>query len=160
MSTDNFASATTLSSLFGPSNPRLRFFDKKIQSDRSRLEGNGQRILVVDDEIPIADSLAEILSEHGYDALAVYDGGAAIAATREKCPDLVLCDVVMPQINGVDTAIAIRELCSHARIFLFSGQASTVDILKNARAKGHTFEVLPKPMHPDELLSRLATKRS
>jgi DNA-binding response OmpR family regulator len=139
--------------------PRL-IFEGKPQSDPPKFQGNGQRILVIDDEVNIADSLAEILSDYGYQALAFYDGHTAIAATREMCPDLVLCDVVMPRLDGVDTVLAIRELCSTARIFLFSGQASTTDILEKARAQGHWFEVLPKPIHPNELLKKLAMKNN
>jgi len=141
--------------------PRVRprvIFESKPQFDPSKFQGNGQRILVIDDEASIADSLAEILTDYGYRALAFYDGHAAIAATRERCPDLVLCDVIMPRLNGVDTVLAIRELCLSARIFLFSGQATTTDILKKARAQGHWFEVLPKPIHPNELLKKLAMK--
>ena len=116
--------------------------------------------MIIDDEASIADSLAEILSDCGYEAHAFYDGNAATAATREMCPDLVLSDVVMPRLNGVDTVLAIRELCPTTRIFLFSGQATTTDILEKARAQGHFFEVLPKPIHPNELLIKLATKNN
>jgi DNA-binding response OmpR family regulator len=143
--------------------PRERpwlIFEGKPQFDPAKFQGNGQRILVIDDETSIADSLAEILTDYGYDAVAFYDGHAAIAATQKMCPDLVLCDVVMPRLNGVDTVLAIRELCSTARIFLFSGQATTTDILEKARAQGHLFEVLPKPIHPDELLKKLAKKNN
>ncbi|HMC29584.1 MAG TPA: response regulator [Candidatus Angelobacter sp.] len=153
-------SLATPPALFCPRRPPLLVFESKPQFEPSKVQGNGQRILVIDDEASIADSLAEILSEYGYQALAFYDGHAAIAATREKCPDLVLCDVIMPQLNGVDTVLAIRELCSTARILLFSGQATTTDILEKARAQGHWFEVLPKPIHPNELLKRLATKKN
>jgi CheY-like chemotaxis protein len=62
----------------------------------------------------------------------------------------------MPKMNGVDTVLAIRELCPDARMLLFSGQAGTRDILAHARANGHEFELLPKPIHPDQLLKRLS----
>jgi DNA-binding response OmpR family regulator len=156
----NCGSVRILPSFFDESNRPFRLPGKNTMQDPSRAPGDGQKILVVDDETAIADSLAEILSDHGFEALAAYDGAAAIATAREICPDVVLCDVVMPQLNGVDTAIAIREACPRARIFLFSGQAGTIDILKNARAQGHSFEVLAKPMHPDELLGRIFKKRN
>src|SRR5438270_1605154 len=132
------------------------FLDKKFplritgitpRPESLKTQGSGQRILVVDDEISIADSLAEILSECGYDALALYDGHSAIAATREKCPDTVICDVLMPKLNGIATGTAIRELCPHVRILLFSGQYGTADIIKAARDQGQWFELLPKPIH-------------
>jgi CheY-like chemotaxis protein len=61
----------------------------------------------------------------------------------------------MPQIDGVETAIAIRKYLPKARIVLFSGQSATVEILERARALGHDFELLPKPIHPTELLKHL-----
>jgi DNA-binding response OmpR family regulator len=152
--------AATPPPFFSPRKQPLLVFEGKPQFNPSQFGGNGQRILIIDDEATIADSLAEILNDYGYKALAFYDGPAAITATREQCPDLVLCDVIMPRLNGVDTVLAIQEICSTARILLFSGQVSTTDILEKARANGHFFEVLPKPIHPDELLKRLATKNN
>jgi DNA-binding NtrC family response regulator len=114
-----------------------------------------KRVLVVDDEIYVADSLTEILANHGYDAFACYNGHAAIESVQEQCPDFVISDVVMPKLNGVDTVLAIQKICPVARIILFSGQAGTANILEQARAKGHIFELLPKPIHPEQLLKRL-----
>jgi CheY-like chemotaxis protein len=156
---DNLGSANIFSSLHGGKKAPLRITGIKGHPGPSMTQGNGQRVLVVDDEMIIADSLAEILSDHGYNALALYKGHAAVAAARERCPDIVICDVVMPQFNGVDTGKAIRELCPHTRILLFSGQAGITDILKGAREEGHLFEVLGKPIHPNELLKRLALRR-
>ena len=66
----------------------------------------------------------------------------------------------MPRRNGVETVVAIREFCPATRILLFSGQAGTADILEEARAHGHQFELLPKPIHPDLLLKKLASFKS
>jgi len=63
---------------------------------------------------------------------------------------------MMPKLNGVETVLAIREHCPATRILLFSGQAGVMDILDEARARGHQFELLPKPIHPDLLLKKLA----
>jgi CheY-like chemotaxis protein len=63
----------------------------------------------------------------------------------------------MPKLNGVDTVLAIRELCPSTKILLFSGQAGTTNILEAARAEGHEFEMLPKPIHPEQLLKKLST---
>ena len=129
------------------------------ETEGSRAKANPKRVLVIDDEAPIADSLAEILIAHGYDAVAFYSGRAAIEFARERCPDLVVSDVVMPKMNGVDTVLAIRELCPVARILLFSGQAGTKDILAKARTHGHEFELVSKPIHPDQLLKKLGFVR-
>jgi len=114
------------------------------------------KIIVIDDERFIADTLAKILNNFGYDASAHYDGPSALEAARRECPNIVLSDVIMPKLNGVETALAIRELCPKVRVFLISGQAGTADLLQKARAEGHHFELLSKPLHPEELLKRLA----
>jgi CheY-like chemotaxis protein len=141
---------------------RLQPIDSDIQTDdlerasESReTDMRGPRVLVIDDEKLVADSLSEILKHFHYDAAPFYNGETAIEAAREKCPDFVLSDVVMPTLNGVETVIKIRELCPHARVILLSGNAATADLLKQAYSEGQDFELLAKPVHPDELLRRL-----
>jgi CheY-like chemotaxis protein len=124
------------------------------QGSRS-LDRKGPRVLVVDDEKLVADSLAEILKRFNFDAIAFYSGEDAIEFARQQCPDVVLSDVMMPQINGVETVLKIRELCPHTRVLLLSGHAATADVLREAESEGHRFELLAKPIHPDELLRRL-----
>lgn len=114
-----------------------------------------QKVLVVDDEKLIADSLAAILNQSGFEARASYSGAEAIRLTQEFCADILLCDVLMPLTNGVEAAIAIQEACPEMRIVLFSGQAATGDILRQAHDLGYDFELLPKPLHPNELLRAL-----
>lgn len=142
----------------------LPFNDSKIppaprpgKGKRFEAKRDAKHVLIVDDEVGIADSLTEILAGYGYAARAVYSGIDAINHCHELCPDIVVSDVVMPKLNGVDTVLAIREFCPKIRILLFSGQAGTSDILARARAKGHDFELLPKPIHPDRLLKTLAS---
>lgn len=113
------------------------------------------RILVVDDEVLIADTIVQILNRNGFIAEAAYSGKDAIELARRLCPELVLSDVMMPHVDGVEAAIAIREHCPDTRIVLFSGQAATVEILARARERGHEFELLPKPIHPTQLIKHL-----
>jgi len=113
------------------------------------------RIFVVDDERIIADTLAAILSHHGYAATPFYDALSALAACETATPDLIISDVVMPQCSGVDLAIRIKERYPACRILLFSGHAGTMDLLQDARRLGHDFEILSKPIHPKDLLAKL-----
>ena len=117
--------------------------------------GRKPRVLVVDDEQVIADTLAKILDLNGYDASAVYTGTAALESARSLKPDLVISDVIMPDMNGIEAAISIRGFLPTCKILLFSGQAATADLLENARAQGHEFEILAKPVHPSDLLAKL-----
>jgi CheY-like chemotaxis protein len=117
--------------------------------------GKKPRVLVVDDEQVIADTLAKILDLNGYDASAVYTGTAAVESARSLKPDLVISDVIMPDMNGIEAAISIRGFLPGCKILLFSGQAATADLLETARAQGHEFEILAKPVHPSDLLAKL-----
>lgn len=135
-------------------------FKTPPHADKSSANSPGQqtpapRILVVDDEVLIADTIVQILNRNGFIAQAAYSGKEAIEAARRDCPELVLSDVLMPQIDGVEAAIKIRELCPDTRIVLFSGQAATVEILARAKERGHSFELLPKPIHPTQLIKHL-----
>ena len=129
-----------------------------ISSDPSTLANEQcrkQRILVVDDEQLIAQSLRDILSRAGFEAVFALSGPEAIELAKQVCPDIVISDVIMPDVDGVQTAIGIQRACPKARILLFSGQAATSDILERARAEGHDFELLPKPIHPARLLAAI-----
>ncbi len=114
-----------------------------------------RKILVVDDEHRIADTLAVILNQSGFDASAAYTGTQAVDRARETRPDLVITDVIMPDMNGIEAAIQIRAMLPACKILLFSGQAATADLLERARSQGHEFEILAKPVHPQDLLSKL-----
>lgn len=113
------------------------------------------KVLVVDDERVIADTLAIILNQHGFDAAAVYTGSAAVEKAKTAHPDLIISDVIMPDMNGIEAAIHIRKFLPSCKILLFSGQAATADLLESARAQGHEFEILAKPVHPADLLAKL-----
>ena len=118
------------------------------------------RVLVVDDEHVIADTLAIILNQAGFDASAVYTGSEAVDVARTAKPDLIITDVILAPsdptgMNGIEAAIHIRAFLPSCKILLFSGQAATADLLENARARGHEFEILAKPVHPQDLLTKL-----
>jgi FixJ family two-component response regulator len=116
------------------------------QSTRPRL------IFVVDDERTIASSFAAILRMHGFSARYFLDPLEALDAARADPPDLLLSDVAMPQLSGVDLAIRMQQECPTCKILLFSGQADTEDLLRAAREQGHDFRLLAKPIHPRDLL--------
>jgi CheY-like chemotaxis protein len=113
------------------------------------------RILVVDDEPLIADTIVQILNRNGFLAEAAYGGREAIEAARRTNPELILSDVLMPHTDGVEAAIAIQKFLPDTRIVLFSGQAATVEILARARKRGYHFELLAKPLHPTQLIKHL-----
>jgi DNA-binding NtrC family response regulator len=114
------------------------------------------RVFVVDDEPVIASTLAAILKLHGYCAKAFTSPLEALSAARSKAPDLLISDVAMPGLSGVDFAIQMKAQHPKCKILLFSGQAATRDLLEDARSQGHDFQLLEKPIHPSAMLSRVA----
>lgn len=126
-----------------------------VQESRAADKGR-QSILVVDDEKRIADTLAMILASKGYVSSAAYDGATALRLCRESIPDLVISDVVMPGMSGIELGIAVRRDFPGCQVLLFSGQAATADMMEDASANGHRFDLLAKPVHPVELLQKVA----
>lgn len=112
-------------------------------------------IYVVDDEKVIATTLSAILRGNGFDAIPFFNPVHALKAAETQCPDLLISDVTMPGMNGVDLGIRLKAICTACRILLFSGQAVTSNLLDEARTKGHDFELLTKPIHPTELLAAI-----
>jgi len=113
------------------------------------------RVFVVDDESVIASTLGMILRGQGFEAHAFHLPAEALRVSREMPPDLLITDVVMPQLSGIDLAIQTRELHPSCKVLLFSGQPAITGMLEAARASGHNFEVLAKPIHPGELLEKI-----
>jgi DNA-binding NtrC family response regulator len=113
-------------------------------------------VYVVDDEKVIAETLAMILNQAGFFAVAFEDPRQALAAAcSPPPPNLLLSDVVMPEMSGIELAIQFHQSYPECRVLLFSGQAATSSLLEVARSKGHDFEVLAKPVHPADLLAKL-----
>ena len=113
------------------------------------------RVFVVDDEHVIASTLAAILQMHGFSAKFFTSPLEALAAARAKSPDLLISDVEMPSLSGIDLAIQMKTLYPACKILLFSGQPSNLDLLDSARAQGHDFDLLLKPVPPPELLAEI-----
>jgi len=116
------------------------------------------RVLVVDDETAIADTTATILSMSGYATMAAYDGNDALEIALVAPPHMVITDVVLPGMNGIELAITIQRIYPDCQILLFSGQASTVDLLAAADRAGHHFTLLSKPVPPEHLLAAVKAK--
>jgi DNA-binding NtrC family response regulator len=112
-------------------------------------------VLIVDDEHLIADTLADILNDSNFMAVALYDGPSALDWVRSTSIDILITDVVMPEMNGIELAKAIKSICPKTRIVLFSGQAQTRDLMRQAQHEGYRFELWAKPMNPDDVLERL-----
>ena len=104
------------------------------------LLGKQLRISVVDDEVLIASTLATVLCNQGFDASFFTEPLHALQAARYYAPDLLISEVSMPVLSGIELAIRVQRHCPNCKVLLFSGQPETADLLKTSRANGHNFE--------------------
>jgi DNA-binding NtrC family response regulator len=113
-------------------------------------------VFVVDDEEVIAQTLTTILRLQGrFNARSFTRPLEALEAARSESPDLLISDVMMPLLSGIDLAIKVREHCPDCKVLLFSGQAASFKLLQTAGRDGNDFEILLKPVHPADLLARI-----
>jgi DNA-binding NtrC family response regulator len=112
-------------------------------------------IMVVDDEPLVADTLAMILRHAGYQAVRAYDAKTALEMASVRAPDLLITDVAMPEMNGVELALGMVTLAPQCKVVLFSGHARSVDLMR-AYDAGHDFPLMAKPMHPKDMLGQVA----
>ncbi len=126
------------------------------ESPLSHVCGYRPRVLVVDDESMIADTITKILSISGYTATATYDGDDALETALISPPDLLITDVMLPGMNGIELAITVKRVYPECKILLFSGQAATSDLMTTAKRAGHDFPLVSKPIPPKDLLAMVA----
>jgi CheY-like chemotaxis protein len=119
-----------------------------------------RKVLVVDDEKTTSNTLTLIFRNHGYQARAAYSAEEAIDVVAEWQPNLALLDVNLPNMNGIDLAIALKISTPNCRVLLFSGYPDTDDLLHAAAQAGHVFEIISKPVHPTLLLNAVANSLS
>jgi CheY-like chemotaxis protein len=113
------------------------------------------RVFVVDDEHVIASTLELILRSQGFDAHSFADPIAALKAAQSEAPDLLLTDVVMPEMNGIELAARIRQDCPTCKVVFFSGEVSVINLLAEAQAALPDFVLVSKPTHPALLAEKI-----
>ncbi len=113
------------------------------------------RVLVVDDQKDLADTLAATLSANGYTTKAVYSGTDAVKEARHMVPHLLVADVMMPGLNGIETAIRIRQFLHKCKVLLISGHARSAELWQSSRRNGFQFDLLTKPVAPETILAKL-----
>ena len=119
------------------------------------LPGKQPRILIVDEEYCVASTLSVVLCSLGFEATFFTESVEALQAAQCDAPDLLLSEVSMSVLSGIELAIQVRELCPECKVLFLSGKPDIVDLLETSRANGHPFDVLPKPIHPTVLLSEI-----
>jgi CheY-like chemotaxis protein len=111
-------------------------------------------LLIVDDEELIVETLSAILSRSNFTVLGAYDGASALEIARVIPPDLLISDVAMPCMSGIELAVSLVCMRPDCRVLLFSGHAQPRD-LEDARKAGFNFPLLTKPVHPRTMLENV-----
>jgi two-component system, OmpR family, response regulator MtrA len=113
------------------------------------------RVLVVDDDPALAEMLTIVLRGEGFDTAVVGDGTRALPAVRELRPDVVLLDLMLPGMNGIDVCRAIR-LESGVPIVMLTAKTDTVDVVLGLESGADDYVV--KPFKPKELVARIRAR--
>ena len=118
--------------------------------------GGNAVILVVDDEPGVLTTLAMVVELAGYSVLTAKGGQEAIDTVAGAAIDLALIDVNMPGMDGIAVGREIRKKLPNCKILLITGSTEGSDRIIAARAKGLEFDVVAKPIPPEELLERIS----
>ena len=117
------------------------------------------KVLIVEDEPVVLHTLELILKQNGYEVLGARDGNEGLAIGPAFEPDTLLCDINLPDIDGIQVALRLKHELPNCRVVLLSGEMSSGELLEDAANQGIHFEVLAKPTEPQHLLRVLAGAR-
>jgi two-component system response regulator MtrA len=113
------------------------------------------RILVVDDDAALAEMLGIVLEAHGFEASFVADGNRALRAFRDVRPDLILLDLMLPGLDGIEVCRQIRE-SSGTPIIMLTAKSDTGDVVAGLEAGADDYVI--KPFTPAELVARIRAR--
>lgn len=114
-----------------------------------------RRVLVVDWDRAVAETVVMVLNSGGFEAVAALSGEEAVVMAAQSSFDVLLADVMMEPLNGIQTALAFLQLQPAARVVLFSSSEGASTMLMEAVKEGHDFPILAKPIHRDQLFLHL-----
>ena len=114
-----------------------------------------QKILVVDDDPAISEMLTIVLSAEGFDTVAVTDGALAVETTSREQPDLILLDLMLPGMNGIDICRLIRQESS-VPIIMLTAKTDTVDVVLGLESGADDY--VNKPFKAKELVARIRAR--
>ncbi|HEY5845510.1 MAG TPA: MtrAB system response regulator MtrA [Microlunatus sp.] len=124
-------------------------------SEASRSSAGRGKVLVVDDDAALAEMLSLVLRNEGFEAIWCGHGDKAMGAFRDSRPDLVLLDVMLPGLNGVDVCREIRSE-SMVPIVMLTAKSDTIDVVAGLEAGADDY--VAKPFKAKELVARIRTR--
>lgn len=131
-------------------------FMARLPGQRSAAKGESRRTaIVVDDDVDMQDFLGAVLRREGFNVVAVNDGFDALIVIERYDPDVILTDIMMPNMNGIDLVSRIKQARADLPVIVFSGYHETLQ--RQAREQGLKADyILPKPMTQKEVVTALA----
>ena len=117
----------------------------------------GYKVLIVSEEHSNSESLAQVFSLRGNAVRTAYTAEQAIEIVAAWTPGLVIVDVVLPKMSGIDLAVLLRETCPSCHILMVSGQLVTLALTEQGAENGHLLSILAKPMAVNDLLETATT---
>jgi DNA-binding response OmpR family regulator len=115
-------------------------------------------VLVVNKEPAIAETVLEILNKNGFAAIAAYDAKDALETALLIPPELVIAEVALPGLSGIEVATALKKELPDCKILLLAGQAEKAAVHGTVKAAGLEVEVVEKPVHTAELLAHVFSR--
>ena len=111
-------------------------------------------IFIVDDEAAIVENLAQALAQEGYETRCFANALDALEAASETAVHLLMTEMVLPGLSGVQLAIRMREIAPHCRFLFFSGEVSTDDYFSKGYS-GPRVKIHQKPLRIPELMAEI-----
>jgi DNA-binding response OmpR family regulator len=117
------------------------------------MKSSAQRVLIVDDDIMVADTLNMVFQKNGFDVRSRYSANEGLTCAREFRPDLLLCDIVMPGRDGISLAGDISRELPDCRILVLTGFYADLDeVHGRSRHLRRPLSILTKPCFPGDLI--------
>ncbi len=115
-------------------------------------------VLVVNKEPAIAETVLDILNKNGFAAIAAYDAKDALETALLIPPELVIAEVALPGLSGIEVAAALKKELPDCKILLLAGQTEKFEAHKTAKAAGLQVDMMEKPVHPTERLAHVFSR--
>lgn len=130
--------------------------DSSLAVDKcAKIEAMSPKLLVVDDDPAISEMLTLVLQSEGFETVAITDGAEAVAAAEREQPDLILLDLMLPGMNGIDICREIRKT-SFVPIVMLTAKTDTVDVVLGLESGADDY--VNKPFKPKELIARIRAR--
>ena len=121
----------------------------------AKATGEGALILVADDDENLCANIKEVLSDKGYQVCVAYDGNTAVEKSRKKNFDVILLDLKLPMLNGLETYLSIRDFRPNVVAIIITGYPQEMSKLAEKAIEKNAYTCLEKPLNMEELISLL-----